>query len=248
MTNNRRYYYLKLKEGFFQTEIIAVLESMQDGIVYSNILLKMYLMSLKHNGLLMLNDRIPHTPQTIATYTKHQIGTVERALNIFIQLDLVEVLTNGVYYMTDIQLFIGQSSSEGDRKRKQRMELKAEKLLPDSVLGQDGQMSDKNPPILEIDIEIDKDLEIEEGHPTALLGKYQNVCLSTEDLTSLQIELPDAYKDYIERLSEYMASTGKRYKSHLATIRLWAKKDKRHSPNRPNGGMRDYNYNGDNSL
>lgn len=58
---------------------MVILESMQDGLLYSNLLLKMYLMSLKYNGILMLNDRLPHTPQTIATFTRHQIGTVERA-------------------------------------------------------------------------------------------------------------------------------------------------------------------------
>lgn len=80
MTENRRYYYLKVKESFYNSETMVVLESMQDGLIYSNLLMKMYLMSLKNNGVLMLNDRIPHTPQTIATYTRHQIGTVERAL------------------------------------------------------------------------------------------------------------------------------------------------------------------------
>ena len=38
---------------------------MQDGLLYSNLLLKMYLMSLKSGGILMLNDHLPHTPQTI---------------------------------------------------------------------------------------------------------------------------------------------------------------------------------------
>ena len=57
-------------------------ERMQDGLLYSNLLLKMYLMSLKSGGILMLNDHLPHTPQTIATFTRHQVGTVERALNL----------------------------------------------------------------------------------------------------------------------------------------------------------------------
>ena len=43
MSDNRRYYYLKLKEGFFDEDAIVLLESMQDGILYSNILLKLYL-------------------------------------------------------------------------------------------------------------------------------------------------------------------------------------------------------------
>ena len=33
-------------------------------------------------------------------------------------------------------------------------------------------------------------------------------------------------EERIERLSSYVASTGKSYKSHYATIRNWARKDK----------------------
>lgn len=130
MSENRKYYYLKLKENFFTTEKMLILESAQDGLLYSNLLLKMYLMSLKHNGVLMLGDGLPHTPQTIATFTRHQIGTVERALKLFTEFGFVEVLTDGAYYMADIQLLIGQSSTEGERKKKERMRLKRQKLLP----------------------------------------------------------------------------------------------------------------------
>lgn len=84
MSENKKYYYMKLKENFFTSERMVVLETMPDGILYSNLLLKMYLMSLKHNGILLLHENLPHTPQTIATFTRHQIGTVERALQIFL--------------------------------------------------------------------------------------------------------------------------------------------------------------------
>lgn len=56
-------------------------------------------------------------------------------------------------------------------------------------------------------------------------GLYKNVLLTDEDMAKLQEEFPHDYSDRIERLSEYMASTGKSYKNHLATIRNWAKKD-----------------------
>ena len=130
MSDNRKYYYLKLKENFYNSETMVILESMQDGLLYSNLLLKMYLMSLKSGGILMLNDHLPHTPQTIATFTRHQAGTVERALKVFLEFGLVEILTDGAYYMADIQLLIGQSSTEGERKKKERMRLKRQKLLP----------------------------------------------------------------------------------------------------------------------
>ena len=59
MSDNRKYYYLKLKENFYNSETMVILESMQDGLLYSNLLLKMYLMSLKSGGILMLNDHLP---------------------------------------------------------------------------------------------------------------------------------------------------------------------------------------------
>ena len=103
MAENRRFYYLKLKENFYNSETMVVLESMPDGLLYSNLLLKMYLMSLKNGGILMLNEHLPHTVQTIATFTRHQIGTVERAIKVFMEFGLVEVLTDGAFYMADIR-------------------------------------------------------------------------------------------------------------------------------------------------
>ena len=57
-------------------------------------------------------------------------------------------------------------------------------------------------------------------------GSYKNVLLTDEDMEKLKTEFPDDWQNRIERLSEYIASSGKTYKNHLATIRVWAKKDK----------------------
>ena len=108
MSDNRKYYYLKLKENYFDDDSIVLLESMQDGVLYSNILLKLYLKSLKHGGRLQLDEDIPYTAQMIATITRQQIGTVERALQIFLKLGLVEVLDSGTFYMSNIELLINQ--------------------------------------------------------------------------------------------------------------------------------------------
>lgn len=56
-------------------------------------------------------------------------------------------------------------------------------------------------------------------------GEYQNVLLSDTDMQKLQAEFPTDWQERIERLSAYMASTGKTYKNHLATIRNWARRD-----------------------
>ena len=93
---------------------------MKDGYLYGNILLKLYLRSLKNNGCLMLNDRIPYNAEMLATITGHQVGTVKQALTVFKDLGLIEVLDNGAIYMLDIQNFIGNGSSDGDSKRANR--------------------------------------------------------------------------------------------------------------------------------
>ena len=61
--------------------------------------------------------------------------------------------------------------------------------------------------------------------PRHKYGMYENVLFTDEEYKKLQEEFPHDYTDRIERLSEYIASTGKKYKSHLATIRSWARKD-----------------------
>ena len=67
-------------------------------------------------------------------------------------------------------------------------------------------------------------------------GMYENVLLSDEEFQKLQEEFPHDHFERIERLSEYIASTGKKYKSHLATIRAWARKDTVQRPANRKGG------------
>ena len=245
MADNRKYYYLKLKESYFDDDAIVLLESMPDGILYSNILLKLYLKSLKNGGKLQLDENIPYTAQMIATLTRQQVGTVERALGIFQQLGLVEQLHGGLLYMTDIELMIGQSSTEAERKRAARLANKA--LPPPRTNG--GHLSDIRPPEIEkeIEIELEKEREREEGRPApAVYGKYQNVFLTDGELADLQDSFPTVWGQYIEKLSEYMASTGKRYQSHAATIRRWASEDARKAA--PPTRNRDYSVKEDETV
>ena len=241
MSDNRKYYYLKLKENYFDDDSIVLLESMQDGVLYSNILLKLYLKSLKHGGRLQLDEDIPYTAQMIATITRQQIGTVERALQIFLKLGLVEVLDSGTFYMSNIELLIGQSSTEAERKRAARLQNKA--LSAPRTNG--GHLSDIRPPEIEIkkeiDIEIEKERELETGQaPARSYGRYNNVFLSDTELDELKAELPDKWEYYIDRLSCHIASTGKQYHSHAATIYKWAQEDAAKGKAAPKQGIPDY--------
>ena len=195
MSDNRKYYYLKLKENYFDDDSIVLLESMQDGVLYSNILLKLYLKSLKHGGRLQLDEDIPYTAQMIATITRQQIGTVERALQIFLKLGLVEVLDSGTFYMSNIELLIGQSSTEAERKRAARLQNKALSALRTSG----GHLSDIRPP--EIEIELEKEIEIKreiyqqygfsspEQLEAAVATAYQEMRQTSGELKALETKL-----------------------------------------------------------
>ncbi len=194
--------------------------------------------------LLYALEGIPYTAQMIATITRHQIGTVERALQIFLKLGLVEELPSGAYYMSNIEMLIGQSSTEGERKRRARQAVWEQKRLG-------GQMSahlvDVCPPEIERELDIDiekekeKERELERGQISHAYGRYHNVILTDAEITELKTDLP-TYQAYIEKLSAYMASSGKRYQNHAATIRRWAEADEKKS------GLPDYSFKEGESL
>ncbi|HEL2203754.1 phage replisome organizer N-terminal domain-containing protein [Streptococcus suis] len=153
MADNKKYYYLKLKDNFFESDEAIILESMPDGYIYSNILLKLYLRSLKNNGLLMFNDLIPYNAQMLATITRHHVGVIEKAIQIFQQLRLIEILDNGAIYMTNIQNFVGKSSTDADRKRAEYNKIK--RVGEISTIE-----TDKTPPEIEIEEDINKDIKL----------------------------------------------------------------------------------------
>ena len=204
MADNKKYYYMRLKENFFDSDEMIILENMDngDGIIYSNILLKLYLRSLKYEGRLMFNERIPFNPQMLSTIVRHPVGVVEKALKAFVDLGLVEVMDNGAIYMLDIQNFIGRTSTEADRKKIYRAQIAKEKglLIEDGRMS--GQMSDKRTPELELEIErelkIEKEVEEEISTPPSdfknLIELYQ---------TNFGIVKPILYDDLKADLEDY---------------------------------------------
>jgi len=215
MADIKKYYYLKLKDNFYDSDAMIILESMENGYLYSNILMKMYLRSLKTNGRLMLNDRIPYNSQMLSKVVGHNKDVVEKAIQIFKELDLIEILDNGAIYMLDIQNYIGKSSDDADRKRLYRDKIKEEKL---SI----GQMSDKCPDNspLEIDIEINKEIDNNKLLSTKkvflkpTLEEVKQYCLERNNNIS-----PQKFIDYYESVGWKVGKNP--MKDWKACVRTW---------------------------
>ncbi len=196
MADTKKYYYLKLKENFYDSEEMILLQNMQDGYLYSDILMKLYLRSLKNNGKLMFKDVIPYTPELLAQVVRHQVGTVKQALHIFQELGLIELMDSGAIYMLDIQNFIGESSTEADRQRKYYNKIKAEKQLEIECKEQCKKSYKTSTPEIDIkkEIELDTDIEIE-------LNKDNNEQFSLPSVSKKELQIQ--YENEFEKLWEH---------------------------------------------
>ena len=224
MSDNKKYYYLRLKDNFFDSDELKILESMKDGYLYSNILLKLYLRSLKNDGKLVVNERIPYSADMLASVTGHQVGTIKQALSIFKDLGLIDVLDNGAIYMLDIQNFIGKGSSEADRKREYRQRIETDRTNVQTNLRQ---ISDKSTP--EIEIELEKDIEIEkEIHSSAKSTTTKRKRFEKPTLSQItQYCLERNNNVNAEQFYDYYESNGWKVgrnsmKDWQATVRRWA--------------------------
>lgn len=229
MADNKKYYYLKLRDNFFDSEAMILLESMDDGYLYSNILLKLYLRSLKGEGKLMFDNRIPYSSTMLSKITRHPVGVVEKAVKLFDELGLIDILDNGAIYMSDIQNFIGESSTEADRIRAYRKKISDEKETLTAGCANVSEIPYKCTPEREIEREIEKEIEIDIADkstkpPKSKYGELKNVLLTAEEYEKLKERFPD-YEDRINKLGYYISSRGKKYNSHYATVLNWARKD-----------------------
>ena len=261
MSDSKKYYYLKLKENFFDTDEMIILESMPDGHLYSNILLKLYLRSLKNEGKLMFNDRIPYNATMLSQITRHSVGTVEKALNIFKELSLIDILDTGAIYMLDIQNYIGKSTTEADRKRLYRQKIDGEKFLLTGQKGGhlSGHSSDISPPEkereLDIDIDIEKEREREENkknedessNPPSKSKKFKIPTLEeVQEYTNTRPYQIDA-----QRFIDFYTSNGwmvgkNKMKDWKAAVRTWENRENQKGSGKNANTSKPSQSNGDN--
>ena len=167
MSENKKYFYLKLKDSFFSSEEMLVLESVPDGMIYQNIYLRMCLLSLKNEGALTFKNMLPYDLKMLATVLRVDIAQMKMALELFEQLGLVTKTDNEVLFMSDIQALIGQSSTEAERIAKYRKRIAG---CTESV-----QMLQSCTPKIELKTELKTEKEQEEIPPAYIpKTEYKN--------------------------------------------------------------------------
>lgn len=179
--SDKKYYWLRLQKDFFKRHDIRIVESMPNGKDYILFYLKVICESANHGGNLRFSETIPYSEEMLATITNTNVDVVRNAIKIFQELNMIEVLDNGTYFMHEVQNMVGYETEWAIKKREYRKKVNAQNVLQsennaikalkggqyeDNVLnvrtnkGQCPKKEDNVRQEKEIEIEIEKEIDI----------------------------------------------------------------------------------------
>lgn len=242
----KKYFWLKLKDDFFNQKEIKMLRKLAGGDTFTIIYLKILLLSLKNDGRVYYDGIAKNMVEEIALEIDEQIDNVTLTFNYLQSKGLLVFNADDEVELSNVHQMIGSESASASRVRKHRMN---KALQSNDEVTKMKRLSNTE---IEIEKEIDKELDKEkEGKnkpaskkPPARhkYGEYNNVLLTDEQLAKLKHEFPNDWEQRIENVSNYCESTGKSYKNYYATIKNWAKKDneKRQKPKMANAQTSEY--------
>ena len=215
--------WIKIAVDMFDNRKIKQIGSMPEGD--SLLLVWVQLLCLAGNvndgGFIYLTKEIPYTDEMLATQFNKPISTVRLALKTFEQFGMIEIINNMIflsswekYQSTDRLTEIREQTRARVAKHREKQKLLAagqldgESNVTCNVTVTQGNALEED---IDKDIDKDKNKSISKKSPRHKHGEYQNVLLSDDDLEKLKAEFPADWDQRIQRLSEYMASSGKSY-------------------------------------
>ena len=133
MKENKRFYWLKLRDDFFNTTEIKIMKSLTNGKDYIILLLQLRLLSINQNGLLQYNEYIPYDINTLASLTDTNVDIIRSGIKIFEGMKLLSILDDGTFFMEKISELVGGESKWAEYKRDQRKLEKQENLALDDT-------------------------------------------------------------------------------------------------------------------
>ena len=120
---SKKFYWLKLKNDFFNREEIKLVEAMPNGKEYIIFYLKLLLKSIESDGKLLFRHTLPYSLEMLATITSTNVDTVKIAIEIFLKLSMMEKLDDGTIFMIETQNMVGCETKWAGYKRESRQKI-----------------------------------------------------------------------------------------------------------------------------
>ena len=117
---SKKFYWLKLKEDFFDEKYIKALRKLPDGDALCIVYLKMQLKSLKTEGIIQYDHILPSAEEELALVLDEDVNVIRLTLQAIISMGLVERWENDALYMVAMQNLIGSETAVAERVRKHR--------------------------------------------------------------------------------------------------------------------------------
>lgn len=152
MGDNKKYYWLKLKNDFFNQKEIKKLRKIAGGDTYTIIYLKMQLLSLKNNGLLFYDGIEDTFAEELALDIDEEPKNVEVTLLFLQKCGFIEQGVDDEYLLTQASECMGTETASTIRSRRHREKLKTLQCNTDATKGNTE---------IEKEIELDKEKELE---------------------------------------------------------------------------------------
>lgn len=122
--SERKYYWLKLKEDFFNREDIHIIRSMDNGEKLLIFLLELMLRSVKYDGFLIRPDGKAYDKNSLSLITDTDKDIIDIGLKAFLEMGILTKEDN-VIYMAIIEELVGFEGSSAKRVREFRKRQKA---------------------------------------------------------------------------------------------------------------------------
>ena len=122
MSENKRYYWMKLKKDFFEQKMIKILRTFANGEKMIMIFLKIQLHSLENDGYIYYENMLPEFEQELAVAIDEDTESVKQTLDTLIRFGAVEKVDEKKYYITALEDCIGSETKDAARKRKAKNE------------------------------------------------------------------------------------------------------------------------------
>lgn len=225
----KKYYWLKLKRDFFKRHDIRIIEEMPNGKDYILFYLKLLLESIDHEGELRFSETIPYNEQMLSVITNTNVDIVKSAMQIFIELNMIEILDDETIFMAEVLKLTGSETAAAGRMRKRREKQKA---LPERNNVQkcytEKEIEKEKEKDLEVDVEESADAP-DYSDPNDQLQIFKGNILLSENQMGHLLDLMglEVFDDYIARLKAFIDETGANIKSHYQTLLKWYNEDRK---------------------